>query len=244
MTFGAFRLNSISTPPAVAAGYTVPTSAFTDDSNTKILLKFDGNFNDTVGSGRTAKTISTFDSPTRSSTTYKFGSQSLIAPGSTGFPSVYTTSTLTDFVFANKDFTVECWIYLNSYTNLAFGYAGGVPKTITLSDGTNNSVNWGFGCNSNGKVRLFYWNGSGPSVMEGTTALSTGAWHHIAMDHRSSDGRIRLLVDGSYEATATRVGNNTGTAPQFRVGGFWASDSTSHWNGFIDEVRVSHALRY
>ena len=245
MPMGAFRLNSLGKYTVTApSGYTVPTAGFTDDSNTRLLLKFDGNFNDTIGSGRTAKTMTAYDSPTRSSSIYKFGTQSLIAPGTSTFPSVYTTSTLTDFVFANKDFTCEAWVYYNSFTNVAFGWSGGVPKTITFSDGTNNTLSWGLGANWNGTIRLLYWNGSAASILESSSAITTGVWHHIAFDHRVSDGRVRLLVDGQYVSTATRAGSFTSTVPQFRVGGFWASDSTTHWSGYVDEVRISHSLRY
>lgn len=228
---------------STAPGYT-PPGDYADDVSTRLLLKFEGSFSDDNSSGRTGKSVSTVDSPTRSTSVVKYGTESMIAPGSTTFPSVRATSALNDFVFADKDFTAEYWVYLTSYSDTSFSYAGGVPKAVTFSDGTNNAVLWGLGAISTGKLRLFYWNGSGPEVLESTASVPLNQWNHIGFDHRVSDGRIRLLMNGQFVDTETRVGTNTSTVSQLHVGGFYTSDATSHWSGYMDNARISHVLRY
>jgi hypothetical protein len=160
------------------------------------------------------------------------------------FPSVYTTSALSDFVWADKDFTCESWLYLTSYSNTSSGYAGGVPKQISYYDSIPNNIYWSVGAIDTGRLRLYYYNGTGPSVLESAANVPLNQWNHIGFDHRVSDGRIRLFMNGYFVDTETREGDYTDTTEQFRVGGLYTTDATSHWSGYVDNTRVSNTLRY
>jgi hypothetical protein len=239
MPLGSFRLNGLSKfePPS---GYTVPTAGFTDDTNTKLLLKFDGNNNDTVGSGRTAKTISIVNSPARSSSIYKYGSQSMQIPASASIVHTVSANNATDWDIFARDFTLECWTYVPSFTDHTYGFGSGVPKLMGNTNGNTSGFDWGwsFGFLNDATLRFFYFSG-GYRAIATTTTFATNTWHHIVLEHRNSDGRLRIGANGSWLAEGTKVAPGF-TNPFFVIGTVRLNSP----NYYVDEVRISHSLRY
>ena len=220
-----------------APGYTVPGD-YADDVNNRILLKFEGNFNDDNTSGRTAKTMQTLASPERSSSVVRFGTESLSIISSTGsLPRVFTTTTHADFQWWQQDFTVECWFRTTNFTDHTF-FSGSnlIPKLMGST--ASNDYGWAFGARSDALLSFWYWNGSGQNVTSDVT-LSVNTWHHIMMDHRFSDGRIRLGIDGAFVKTGTRAGTPV-VGTQFTVGSVRLNSPQFN----CDNLRVSHTLRY
>ena len=220
--------------------YIVPTAGFTDDLNTKILLKFDGNNNDTIGSGRTANTISTSGSPARSNTIFKYGSESMQIPASASTTSTVYANNASDWDMFVRDFTVEYWAYVPSFTDMTYPFSAGLSKMIgnTNSPFNGNDWGWSFGFLNDGTLRLFYYSGSYRSVAS-TTTFATNTWHHLVCEHRNSDGRIRIGANGVWLATATKIAPGF-TNPFLTIGTVRLNSP----NFYIDEVRVSHSLRY
>jgi hypothetical protein len=59
-------------------------------------------------------------------------------------------------------------------------------------------------------------------------------------DHRNSDGRIRIGANGTFLAEATRVGSGPGSQTFFNIGPVRLNQP----NYYVDELRVSHNIRY
>jgi hypothetical protein len=100
--------------------------------------------------------------------------------------------------------------------------------------------------------------GDGASACSDTTVID-GAWRHVAVQRRASDGRLTLYVDGVLEDSVDGVDGdashnmNRGTP----VPGYNKEDvivfaaekndlepTLGGFNGFIDELRISNVLRY
>jgi len=227
--------------PAAGNTYTVPTAAFTDDSNTRILLHFNGAYTDDNSSGRTAKTMSTLDSPTRSSSIKVFGSEALNLPYQTASaPRVITTTSHSDFQWYSQNTTIEGWFRTSTFSDHEYAYGSGVPKGLGSTSGSD--WGWSLGFTEAGKIKFFYFAG-GYQDLVSTTTLSINTYYHVFFDHRLSDGRIRLGVNGNIETIGTKVGSPV-VGNTFTIGNVRISASEFSPPYFFDEVRVSHTLRY
>ncbi|MFN3628729.1 MAG: LamG-like jellyroll fold domain-containing protein, partial [Casimicrobiaceae bacterium] len=95
------------------------------------------------------------------------------------------------------------------------------------------------------------------TVVCGTSDVADGAWHHIAVQRRLTDGRIWLFVDGRLEASAIGPAG-TLAYPDHRLTSYPASDpylvlaAEKHdagagypsFSGWLSELRLSTVLRY
>ena len=98
--------------------------------------------------------------------------------------------------------------------------------------------------------------GSGWGICSSTN-LADSAWHHIAVTRQTSNGQMRIFVDGQQEASATgptgnmsyRNGRPTSypnSDPYLVIGAekHDAGGSFPSFSGFVDEVRISNVVRY
>ena len=71
-------------------------------------------------------------------------------------------------------------------------------------------------------------------LVNGTTALPTGAWSHLAVTY--GGGFLRLYLNGAQVAQLSQTGSIVTSASPLRIGGnsIWGE----YFNGLIDEVRV------
>jgi hypothetical protein len=101
----------------------------------------------------------------------------------------------------NNAFTVESWIYLKSYGS--FDGNINIPRFVGIADPTSGNNGWSFGNTSNGRLCLYYYNGSLTYVL-GTTILALNTWYHIAFTMNSNV--ITFYINGIIEINATFVG--------------------------------------
>src|SRR6185295_14387443 len=96
--------------------------------------------------------------------------------------------------------------------------------------------------NAEGKAQLLTFRSSDEyDSVTGTTALSTGVWHHVAGVFDGSE--LRVYVDGVLDgATASELAPAAGTA-DLRIGAL-AVEKGGFFDGLIDEVRVTSGIRY
>jgi hypothetical protein len=99
-------------------------------------------------------------------------------------------------------------------------------------------------------------NGTSGEGICGATDVADGAWHHVAVTRRRSDGLMRIFVDGQIDAQADgpegdlsyRDGRSTGFEddPYLVIGAekHDAGSSYPSYSGWIDEVRLSNTIRY
>jgi hypothetical protein len=239
MPLGSFRLNSLGKRAASGAAFSVPTAAFTDDSNTKLLLHFNGTNGATTttddnGSGRTAKAMTMVQS-SLSTTQAKFGTASLRVDG-TGADYVSTPDS-GDWDLQAVPRTFECWCYINSFTNISRNSPNHLTKLMGHMDQSGNSY-WTFGPNTEQGMSFYYWSGGNNWFHSTRKDLTTGQWYHMALITTSSGAKV--YVNGeeylSSALTNTPVVGNT----IFSIG----ADFGQCMNAWIDEVRVSHVNRY
>lgn len=105
---------------------------------------------------------------------------------------------------------------------------------------------------------------TGDTTICGTTNVLDGAWHHVAVERRRSDGRMWIFVDGAIQAEADGpdgdVSYPNGAQPGNFCGGpctnsdpFLVLGAEKHdadpvnypaFSGTMDELRLSTTLRY
>lgn len=97
----------------------------------------------------------------------------------------------------------------------------------------------------------------------GATFVLDGAWHHVALQRRRSDGRMQVFVDGALDAEADGPDGDLSYPDDGVPGPFCGGPCTSSdpflvlgaekhdagpafpsFSGWLDELRVSSALRY
>lgn len=165
------------------------------------------------------------------------------------------------------DFTIDFWLRALPGEN-----AGSVSCGVNDGWITGNVVldrdiygpgpDWGIalGARSGGGMRVAFGAsdaaGNG-TVLCGTSNVADGAWHHIAVQRRLSDGRIWLFVDGRLEASAVGPAGSL-AYPDGRSTAWPASDpflvlaaekhdagsSYPSFSGWLSELRLSTVLRY
>lgn len=130
------------------------------------------------------------------------------------------------------DFTVTAWIYWNGGANWQriFDFGAGTGSYMFLTPKNASTGKLRFAITTTG--------GSGEQKIDGTAALATSGWHHVAITLAGSTGT--LYVDGQ------QVGQNTamtlrpsdlGTTTQNWIGRSQYS-ADPYFSGHIDDVRI------
>lgn len=193
-----------------------------------LLTHFDGANNATTFTEQTGKTLTATDGAKLSTTSPKFGTASLVLDGAGDY---VTTPGVSDFVFGSGDFTVEAWIK-TSTTREQLIVDFYVPLQLT----------WQLELNSSGRLNFYGSNGSSNgAIATGTSILTNGAWHHVAVSRAS--GTTRLFVDGALEATASDSRNYSYTASFLAIGAQVTTRNSSYdFPGNIDDVRITKGV--
>jgi hypothetical protein len=198
------------------AAFTPPTAPLTATSNTQLLLNFTDagvvdnammNNLETVGDARVSRAVT------------KFGSGAMYFDGTgDGLVSVGTPNT----AFGTGDFTVELWV------NLAANMPN-FAKLIHLGTTTNS-----FSLETQSTTNVLnVTNYTTTVLLTSSTALTTGAWIHVAVCRAA--GTLRIFQNGIQTAT-------TGSSIDFGNGGLvYVGQGASGVgiNGYIDDLRVT-----
>lgn len=165
------------------------------------------------------------------------------------------------------DFTIEFWLKGQLADNAAAANCTSGPDAwrqgnIVIDRDTLGDGDFGdFGLSLfNGRVAFGVARGATGATICGNLNVLDGAWHHIAVTRRRSDGKMQLFVDGSLDAqliastqTSLDVSYNTArstTVPNsdpFLVLGAEKHDASAAFPSFagqLDELRISDNLRY
>ena len=203
---------------------TVPTTPYSSDGNTNLLLNFTNagiydatskNDLETVGNAQISTAISA-----------KWGSGSINFNG--------TNSTLYQRTNPNLyligDFTVECWLYLTSLS------------TSSMILGSDNGVNSDYLLINSTSISAAISAPSSPNYPGWSATVSTGQWYHLAFVRQS--GSLRLYFGGN---VLTLNSGNASESRQFlqsNVGVFvgrYGNNSNPLWfNGYIQDFRITN----
>lgn len=175
------------------------------------------------------------------------------------------------------DFTVELFLRGSAADNpngsvtCGPGVAWVDGHIVVDRDRFNQGRKWGLSL-LDGRVAFGVSSASADYTLCGSASVLDGAWHHVAVDRRASDGRMRIWVDGVLDASAAGgAGMPSGDVsyPASAVPGLFCSPdggagsascvssdpflvlgaekhgfSGINFSGSLDEVRLSTVLRH
>jgi hypothetical protein len=163
------------------------------------------------------------------------------------------------------DFTIEVWLRGNVADNEPAGSCGTneaawITGNIFIDRDVYNQGDYGdFGLSLyDGRVAFGATRDRDGSTICGSTNVLDGAWHHVAVTRRASDGRLQLYVDGRLDAEAATSGATGDISYRVGRGSSYPDDpflvlaAEKHdagsgfpsFNGYLDELRLSTTLRY
>jgi hypothetical protein len=200
--------------------FTPPTAPLTAVTNTALLL---GMSNAAIFDNAILNNLETVASAQISTSVFKYGTGSMKFNGA-GDALVTPNKPL--FSFGTGDFTIEMWVYPNSF-------AGFNTLIDARSVGTASSYGL-FTDSSTGKI--YWYDASG--VQLSSSGLTLNAWAHVAVSRTS--GVLKLFIAGVqvYSAANTNAQNPTGN---FVIGRNIES-SPVYFNGYIDDLRVTKGI--
>lgn len=201
-------------------------SSDSTQSDTSLLLHFDGANNSTTFVDAKGHTVAPSGSPIISTAQSKFGGSSLYLDGNSSL-SITQDASLT---FASNPFTFECWIYLPIDPSSA-NYMAIMGNPLGGESGNGGvflAINAGY-------LVLRHWvNGNSNAVSAGV--ISPNAWHHVA--GCCASGITNVFLDGVIGASGT-IESNTDSNFQIGIvpgnGGY-----ATNFAGYIDELRVTN----
>ena len=144
----------------------------------------------------------------------------------------------TDFAFGANDFTIEAWIYptdasQNEQTIFAKDFTTDHGWIFNFVTGSGNGYDQiGFVHSTNGS--------SWASATRFTSGVSANSWYHIAAVR--SGTTITIYVNGSSVGSYTGVGALYADGAAFLIGAYQSGSVSGEFDGYIDEVRVSHGI--
>jgi hypothetical protein len=190
-------------------------------SSVSLLLRMDGTNGSTTftDSSSNAFAVTAFGNAQVTTTDPRFGTGALALDGSGDYLTVAADA---DFQFGTGNFTVECWVYVNS-------------------SGNSNNGLFTFGGTSSGLAVAVYqgqWYlttaGGGGTAMG---SFTTGIWQHLAVARSGSS--LRMFINGTQ--TGSTLTNSTNLSDNALKVGYYYSSSFSI-NARIDEFRVTKGI--
>jgi hypothetical protein len=221
------------------SGFTPPAAALTMDTNTLLLNGFDGangtnNFNAAAQKMVAPAPSYTLSNAYLTTQVFKYGNASL------ALPLASSTVSISGFSAPWGPWTIGLWVYYNTPRNgnvLLQGYSGGLPQGLQLKMGT--------GANAN-VLTMSLWSSlnseSTGDVADsvGTIAMTPDSWSHVAAVFTGAS--YLLFVNGALSATASS--SAVAYSQMWSGGWFTLGDSSSSWQGYIDDFRISNYPRY
>ena len=211
-----------------------------NDSNTMLLLHFNGATTTFTDSSSLAHTMAGDGTVSQETSVYKYGGSAVHFSGD-GTQYIINTGFFpgTNFDFASGNFTVDGWINLDSSPNAGAALVG----LIYIPD----ERSWAVGIN--GTTLTFYYttNGGTDILVQKAYTFTSGTWYHIAIVR---DGNtLRFFVNGQSIGTSDFTGVtifNTVTHVHpitiGRFGNYAGADDS--FKGYVDELRVSNVARW
>ena len=126
----------------------------------------------------------------------------------------------------NTSFTVSSWIKRNNVTN----------RTILSKRDNGFTTGYDLSINSAGRAEMSWMNGTLQTITS-TVVIPAGIWHNVAVSYDGTKSTAKLYIDGVLNITKTMnpvLANNQ----SFLIAAADGVNTTSYFNGGIDEVRV------
>mgnify|MGYP006283225149 CR=1 FL=1 len=203
-----------------------PTSPYAKDSNTKLLLHFDGDVSDSEHNVEFNGNSSVDSSEKKWNSSFYFD----------GDGDYLTIPDSDDWDFGSDDFTVDFWVNLDDWD-------GSDYQTFVnyVQDGTNTKA-WEFGTYLTGQSKFrFIESSTGDPNLIVDHIFTDGTWHHLAVVR---DGNtFSMYLDGGLADSTTSSNTLTLSAANLlKIGRQVEQDR--YVDGFMDELRISKDARW
>ena len=137
---------------------------------------------------------------------------------------------------ATGDLTLSGW---------AYGYDNNTNKTILCigknTAGSRNAIYIEMA--GDGKIDILLFKGGSFYAVVGGS-YSSGQWYHICGTFNSTNGNAVIYINGTQSASGTLATGGPDSPDTTSVGAFVDNSAyLNHFNGIIDEVRVSNVVR-
>lgn len=211
-----------------SAAVSLPTTGFTSDANTSLLIKSTGTEFSTVFTDSSSNALaltsnaiglipSVNGNAKISTTQSKFGGSSLYLAGPSDYLTFASSST---FNLALGDFTVELWVYISTI------------KTATIISG--GEFNWRLQLDVSGRI---LWVTNNVASIFPANVLNINQWYHIAVS--KTGATTTLYIDGTSVGTTTNVPANTNAITYI---GYNPGSTVWGYSGYIDSIRITKEI--
>jgi hypothetical protein len=205
-----------------------------------LQLPFDGTDGDTstVGNEKSPLTVTFAGTAQLDDAQKKFGDTSLLLDGNSDYITV-ASNTVWNFLHNNtEDYTVEFWFRVNASTGTTqILYDTGLSTTMR---GASVYIVDSSGTLTLSSIVARGTSGTYAATINGSTALSTGTWHHCAAV--VSGTQLELFLDGSSEGTATISSPSVSNAQYALNLGRYQQGNSAWFNGHIDDFKVTKGV--
>lgn len=212
------------------------------DTDTELLIHANGSDGSTsfTDESSNAHTITAVGNAQVDTAQSKFGGASLLLDGNTD---KLTTPDSSVYNLGSANFTWQAWVRGNGNLGVSAGANDGIIGHGKFDDASGSNTHSLFILNGAGSGDNIGFRIGGTVLLQGAHGMSNNVWYHVALI-RGWNGNANdwaITIDGTAVATttnATAVPDSTGL---FYIGfeGWDGSDTTSIWNGWIDEVVIT-----
>ena len=137
------------------------------------------------------------------------------------------------FNFGTEDFTIEAWIYVNDISAIRgiFGQNSGTAATNQFMMLVHTT----------GRLDFYvYYSSTYLLLQSATSAVSTGAWHHVAGVRNGSN--FSLYLNGASVASTTAAITVNNSVTPLGIGAVNGQVGTYPMNGYIQDVRFTKGI--
>ena len=202
-------------------------------SNCVLGLPLVGSANDvsaSIACTSTTKTI-TVTNAAASIDSSNFYAGSFEFDGSGDYLVVTNTS---DLVFEEDTFTIECWMYAQTYNSITY------PTVISKYD--NGDASWILRLKSDGDIVWYAGQVSGGTNNESTTQpINLNKWHHLAVVREGTgSNQTKVYVDGILQLICNDSSDYDDTNNIYI--GRQDSSNANEFDGYIQDVRIYNGI--
>jgi len=178
-----------------------------------------------VDSSNNSHTITVAGNATQSTfSPYRHGGYSTYFDGTGDYLSIADDATLR---FGTGEFTVECWIYMNSLSRTVF---------IDKYDGT--SASWQLQYRDYNNVNhIAFSTNAGHYATTPSDEIETNTWYHVAVV-RDSSNNVKIYIDGVEKGSSSSYTQDLNGTSALNIGVQTYNIAAGYMNGYISDVRI------
>ncbi|MGE5371251.1 MAG: LamG domain-containing protein [Solirubrobacterales bacterium] len=207
--------------------FTPPNEPYTVDESTTMLAHMDGANNGTVITDDVPSLPKTASgSATTSTARKKFGT----ASARIDYGDSLAVSQSENLNFGAGDFTIDCWAFFDSLTSSDNNFT----TIFAQQSGSDEMMLWYYPGN---QLRFIATGTTNVDVVNGASAVSANAWHHLAVVR--SGNVFSIYVDGVLHNSRTVSTTLSNINAPLQMG---LTGSSFNFCGNIDEFRVSKGI--